>query len=74
MSPLERVLRARLASAYRRRARDPEQIERLRRDLAAEQVACHVRRILGSAPPLTTAQRQGLAALVLEGGDADALA
>jgi hypothetical protein len=70
MSPRERSLRARVATEYRRRTRDPERIEELRRELAAQQIEDHIQRITASAPPLTPGQRQRLAALVL--GDADA--
>jgi hypothetical protein len=44
-----------------------------RRDLAAERLAEHVKRVVDSAPPLTTAQRDRIAALLRPGaqvGDA----
>ena len=66
----EHALRARLASEYRRRTRDPERIIDLRRQLAAVQVEGHITRILSAAPPLTAGQRQHLASLVLGGADA----
>lgn len=65
--PSERTLRARLATEYRRRDRDPERIAAARRDLAAQQIRDHITRITASAPPLTPDQRQTLAALLLEG-------
>jgi hypothetical protein len=68
MASREHSLRAQLASEHRKRDRDPERITTLRRELAAEQIAGHVRRILGGAPPLTDDQRQELATLVLQGG------
>jgi hypothetical protein len=65
--PSERALRARLATEYRRRDRDPERIAAARRDLAAQQIRDHITRITASAPPLTADQCQDLAALLLEG-------
>ncbi|HEY3879034.1 MAG TPA: hypothetical protein VGM12_10595 [Trebonia sp.] len=67
MSQRERSLRARLATEYRRRDRDPDAIVAVRRELAAQQIRDHITRITTAAPPLTDGQRQELAALVLEG-------
>jgi hypothetical protein len=72
MSPRERSLRARVATEYRRSTRNPERITELRRELAAQQIEDHIRRITASAPPLTLDQRRELAALLT--GDADAAA
>lgn len=66
----EHALRARLASEYRKRTRDPGRILDLRREIAAVQVERHITRILSAAPPLTDSQRQHLASLVLGGTDA----
>lgn len=64
----ERALRAKLATEYRRRDRDPDRIAAARRDLAAQQIHDHITRILGAAPPLTADQRLELASLLV-GGD-----
>lgn len=65
MSSSERTLRAKLATEYRRRDRDPERIAAARRDLAAQQIRDHITRITSASPPLTAAQRKELAALLL---------
>jgi hypothetical protein len=66
MASREHCLRGQLAAEYRRRNRNLERIEELRRELAAQQIADHVTRITASAPPLTLGQRQALAALLLD--------
>jgi hypothetical protein len=67
MSQREHQLRAQLATEYRRRDRDPERIDDVRRELAAQQIRDHVTRILETAPPLTDAQRGDLACLLTVG-------
>ena len=69
--------RARVASLTRdRQPNDPELIE-ARRSLAEESLADHIRRVVDAAPPLTSAQRDKLAALLHHptsakaGGDSD---
>jgi hypothetical protein len=70
----EHSLRGQIAAEYRRRDRDLERIDELRRDLAAQQIADHVTRITASAPPLTLGQRRELAALLLGQGGASVAA
>lgn len=60
----EHQLRAQLAAAHRRRERDPEQINDLRRQLREQQLADHIKRVVDEAPPLTSEQRARLAALL----------
>lgn len=72
MASQEHVLRARLATEYRRGAPDPDRIRDIRRRLAAAQVEGHITRILSAAPPLNDDEREHLAALVLGGADAAA--
>jgi hypothetical protein len=67
MSQRERSLRARLATEYRRRDRDPDAIVAVRQELAAQQIRDHITRITTAAPPLTAAQRHELAALLVGG-------
>lgn len=55
--------RARLAGLHARAADDPEVID-ARRDLAAERLVEHVRRVVDQAPTLTTEQRDRIAALL----------
>ena len=54
--------RSRLGVAARRR--DPEAIAEARRDLAAANIAAHIRKIVDDAPPLSAEQRAELAALL----------
>jgi tartrate dehydratase beta subunit/fumarate hydratase class I family protein len=55
--------RARVASLTRSRpANDPELVA-ARRDLAAERLAEHVRKVVAEAPPLTAEQRDKIIAL-----------
>jgi len=67
--------RARVASLSRSRRADDPDLANARRDLAAERLAEHVRRVVDQAPPLTGAQRAQIAALLRpsppnrEGGD-----
>jgi hypothetical protein len=68
MSQRERSLRARLATEYRRRDRDPDAIAAARRELAAQQIRDCIARITAAAPPLTAAQRHELASLLAGGG------
>jgi len=50
-----------------RSADDPDLIE-ARRNLRAEVLAAHVEKSLATAPPLTDAQRQRIARLLIGGG------
>jgi hypothetical protein len=51
---------------------DKARLAEARRDLRAEQLADHVRRVVDTFPPLTREQRSRLAALLLApGGDGD---
>lgn len=61
-SPTVAHLRARLARASHDPA-DPK-LPELRRDLAAEHLAEHIRKVVDSAPPFTALQRAKLAALL----------
>jgi len=56
--------RAQVAGLSRRRAPDDPDLTNARRDLAAERLADAVRRVVASAPPLTAAQRDTIAALL----------
>lgn len=65
----EHALRVRIASEHRRRVRNPELINELRREHAVVQISDYVTRIMSAAPPLTSDQRRELAAILLgEGG------
>lgn len=56
--------RARIASLSRsRQSDDPELIE-ARRNLAAERLADHIKRVVDQAPPLSPEQRSRLAGLL----------
>lgn len=61
--------RARVAALSRSRTADDPEFTDARRDLAAENLAAYIARIVADAPPLTPAQRDRLA-LLLGGGDA----
>ena len=74
MSQQEHQLRARLATEHRRRVRDPELIDELRREHAVVQIRDYVTRIMSAPPPLTAGQRRELAALLLGQGGASAAA
>lgn len=56
--------RARIASLTRSRAVDDPELVDARRNLAAEKLAEHVRRVVDAAPPLTPEQRDRIAALL----------
>ncbi len=56
--------RARLAALTRHRNPDDPALSDARRDFHAERLAEAVRRVVDSAPPLTTAQRDTIAALL----------
>lgn len=61
--------RARIAGLTRSRpADDPDLIE-ARRRLRAERLTEHVKRVVAELPPLTDAQCQRIAGLLLAGGD-----
>jgi hypothetical protein len=62
--------RARLAALTRSRAADDPQLVEARRNLRAERLAEHVRRVVSEAPPLTEEQRARIAVLLTRGGDA----
>lgn len=59
--------RARVASLSRSRTADDPQLIAARRNLRAERLADHIRRVVDEAPPLTDEQRDKLATL-LRGG------
>jgi hypothetical protein len=63
--------RARLAVTIRDHPNDHERIDAIRRDMRAEQLADHIRRVVDTFPPLTADQR-GRLALLLQGGGDDA--
>jgi hypothetical protein len=63
------VLRARSRKGVMARIGDEAGVLEASRDLAAEKIAAYIERVVASAPPLSTAQRERLAAL-LTGGDA----
>jgi hypothetical protein len=62
--------RARIAALTRSRAADDPQLVEARRNLRAERLAEHVRRVVSEAPPLTEEQRARIAVLLTRGGDA----
>ncbi len=59
--------RARVASLSRSRADDDPDLITARINLRAEKLAAHVAKVVAAAPPLTSAQRNRIAAL-LRGG------
>jgi hypothetical protein len=61
--------RARVAALTRSRPPDDPELVEARRDLAAEGIAQHIAKVVAKAPPLTSAQRDRIAA-ILRGGDA----
>ena len=64
MPSAARVLCANIAAEHRKKDRDPERIDHLRRQLREEQLAEHIRRVVDQAPPLTAEQKTRLAALL----------
>ena len=58
------VERARLASLTRSREPHDPDLVRARRDLAAERLAEHVRKVVDAAPPFTEEQRRKIAAIL----------
>jgi hypothetical protein len=66
--PVVHVLTANLAAQHRRRERDPERIEDLRQQLVDHKTEEFVRKALASAPPLSQAARDRLAALLTNAG------
>jgi hypothetical protein len=56
--------RARLASLTRSREPDDPELIGARRNLKAERLADHIRRVVDEAPPLTREQRERLAILL----------
>ena len=62
--PALRRLAARAGAAARNGAADADE---RRAELAAGRLENHIRRVVGSAPPLTAAQRDRLAALIRPG-------
>lgn len=63
------IVTARGRYGFAVRTGDPELIATTARELAAEKLAAYIERVVSAAPPLSTAQRERLAAL-LTGGDA----
>jgi hypothetical protein len=61
---------ARVGALERWHPHDTARLAEARRDLRAAQLTDHVLQALQADPPLTMAQRAGLAAALLEGGDA----
>ncbi len=59
--------RARVAALTRSRPADDPELVDARRNMRAERLADHIRRIVDDAPPLTAEQRDRLA-LLLRGG------
>lgn len=62
--------RARVASLSRSRADDDPALESARRDLRAARAEDYIRKLVGSAPPLSASQRKALAVLLLSDGAA----
>ncbi|MEJ3658769.1 hypothetical protein WEH80_38020 [Actinomycetes bacterium KLBMP 9759] len=60
--------RGRLNALQRYRGDNDPAVLEARRDLAAEVLAEHVRRIVAAAPPLTESQRERIAALLRPAG------
>lgn len=56
--------RARIAALTRSRTPDDPELVGARRDLEVEMLAEHVARVVAAAPPLTSEQRQRIAALL----------
>lgn len=63
--------RARIASLSRSRPNDDPDLVGARRDLAAERLADHVRRVVATAPELTAQQRETITALLRAPAGAD---
>lgn len=63
--------RARVASLTRSRTPDDPELVDARRNLRAERLAEHVRKVVAEAPPLSDEQRDRIAA-ILRGGGTDA--
>lgn len=63
-SPETRRLIANLAAEYRKRDRDPERIARLRQQIKDQQTEEFVQEALATAPPLSQATRDRIAALL----------
>ena len=59
--------RARVAGLSRDRAPDDPELLAARLNLRAERLAAHVEKIVAQAPPLTSAQRDRIAALLRSG-------
>jgi len=59
--------RARVASLTRSREPDDPELVAARRNMRAERLADHVRKVVDQAPPLTSEQRARIAA-ILNGG------
>ncbi len=59
--------RARVAGLSRDRAPDDPELLTARLNLRAERLAAHVEKIVAQAPPLTSAQRDRIAALLRSG-------
>lgn len=58
------VLAARGRTGAAKRSGDPALIETAYRDLAAEKIAAYIEKIVSTAPPLTSAQKSRLSALI----------
>ena len=65
-----KVLQARAQVAVAYRNNDPARIADSRRNLAAEKLAQYIERVVAEAPPLTSEQKDRLAA-ILRGGDSE---
>jgi hypothetical protein len=61
--------RARVAGLKRDRPDDDPKVVEAVRDLKAERLADHIKKIIDTAPPLTNEQRSVLAALLRPTGD-----
>jgi hypothetical protein len=57
--------------AARRRHHPDADLTDLKRQLAAETLENHIRKIVAKAPPLSDRQRNHLASIILDGGDRD---
>lgn len=67
LSPAARSARGRIAALSRSRVPDDPDLQAAHRDLRAERLASHVAEVVGAAPPLTSEQRERIAALLRVG-------
>lgn len=63
-SPQKATQRARVAALVRHRGADDPAVLEAKRELAAENIASYVERVVAGAPPLTPEQRDRIAALL----------